>query len=659
MRRRRAGIVAIAVLFAGGPSIARAGPPSVEAFARKPAADHVVLSPAGTHYAALQWIEGREYLLIRDLTAADPDNVLRIELEMSKRIEEKADSIRWLNDRTIGVVLRFEGNRLGVPTPETRLFAIERDLSDVRLIPQPPSGSMFHRQLQHHILDYLPEDPKHVLMALDRRGSGQFLDVYKVNILSGELLTEELGTESVADYLVDQQGRVRLRTKVHKQSREIEVRRPAGKAWRNFAKVGRQEDFPLSPVAFAADPNRLLVVKTSDRGIDELFEYDLEESRLGRKVFGHPDVDFDSLEIDPYTRKVIGVGYTVDQPAVHYLDEELAAIQRSIDLGLPETTNEIRSFDRERKRFVVLAAGPRFPGTFYLYHREQNELHKLGDRYPDRLGPDDLRDVEPIRYPTRDGLSIPGYLTRPAGAGPFPTVVLPHGGPASRDYRRFDYLGQFLASRGYAVLQPNFRGSTGYGVRFETAGHEQWGLAMQDDLTDGVRAMIERGVADPERICIVGWSYGGYAALMGAVKTPGLFRCAVAGAAVTDLPRILSEHARYKFGLKNQRSLGDAKEDRARLEATSPVRNVAAFKIPLLLVHGDKDLSVPVGHSKRLASKLGQAGKPHTLVILEDGDHHLSLDRNRIRFLEELELFLDRHIGAESGFGERLPSPNR
>jgi dipeptidyl aminopeptidase/acylaminoacyl peptidase len=223
-------------------------------------------------------------------------------------------------------------------------------------------------------------------------------------------------------------------------------------------------------------------------------------------------------------------------------------------------------------------------------------------------------------------------------------VVLPHGGPVSRDYQRFDYMAQFLASRGYAVLQPNFRGSIGYGHDFLAAGMKQWGLTMQDDLEDGTRAMIDRGIADPERICIAGWSYGGYAALMGAARTPELFACAAAGAAVTDIPRMLKEDSRYKFRTRNPPSVGHYRKDRDKLRDNSPINNVDVIQVPILLVHGDKDRVVPYRHSKKMAARLKKDKKPHVFVTLENGDHHLSLEQNRIRFLKELEAFLAEHL---------------
>ena len=624
---------------------ASAATPPVEAFGMRPHIDHVLLSPTGTHYAGLQWAKGKPHLAIYDLADDSDERVKFLELEVDKSIVERVRTIHWLNDQTVGVVVEFESYRQAVPTRETRLFVIKSDISHGRWIPESDETTRTS-QFQHRIIDYLPEDPDHILMAIDPFGRGTALNAVRVNLDTGRVRTMVPGGEAVAGYGVDQQGRVRLRHEINDKKKLLFVRDLESRRWSRFQMAERNEAFELRPLAFAEDGQVLLVFKQNSLGFDEIFEVDTKSGKLGNKVLGLPKIDLLGIEVDRYTRKVLGASYAEHHPAMHYFDEQLAEIQLLIDEALPETQNSIENFDRDRKLFVILATGPRVPGTYYLLKKESLQLSRIGDRYESRLEPEQLHDVEPVSYVARDGLTIPAYLTRPEGSGPQPMVVLPHGGPTSRDYQGFDPIAQFLASRGLAVLQPNFRGSSGYGAAFQRLGYGEWGLTMQDDVTDGVKAMIERGIADPERICIVGWSYGGYAALMGAVKTPDLYRCAVSGAGVTDIRRMLSENAHYKFGLKNRPSVGDYRKDRDRLRDTSPINNVDAIKVPILLVHGDKDLSVPIGHSKKMAAKLKKLGKPHRMVVLKDGNHNLSLEQNRVQFLRELELFLAEQLGG-------------
>ena len=223
-----------------------------------------------------------------------------------------------------------------------------------------------------------------------------------------------------------------------------------------------------------------------------------------------------------------------------------------------------------------------------------------------------------------------------------PFVVMPHGGPSARDTLGFDYIAQMLASRGYGVLQPNFRGSKGYGGAFEQAGFQQWGLAMQDDVTDGVKWLIDRKLADPGRICIVGWSYGGYAALMGAVKTPDLYRCAVSIAGVSDLRRRLDLASESRFADLN---VPRVDTDPAVIDANSPVLHADRIKIPILLVHGRKDFTVSVADSEAMEQALKAAGKPVQTLYFADDDHYLFRERDRIAFLQTLADFLGENLG--------------
>jgi dipeptidyl aminopeptidase/acylaminoacyl peptidase len=264
----------------------------------------------------------------------------------------------------------------------------------------------------------------------------------------------------------------------------------------------------------------------------------------------------------------------------------------------------------------------------------------------------DLGEMKPYDYAARDGLRIPAYITLPPGRAPknLPAVVMPHGGPDARDTLRFDWWAQFLANRGYVVLQPNFRGSAGYGRAFTEAGLQQWGLKMQDDITDGVKKMIADGIVDPKRVCIVGASYGGYAALAGATLTPEMYACSVSVAGVSDLPEMLSYERRTSG--KNSGAvrfwasrIGSADEDSERLRATSPARQAARARAPIMLLHGENDTTVPIEQSEMMVEALQDAGKPVTFIKLEGDDHYLHLASTRLQMLRALEGFLAEHIG--------------
>jgi dipeptidyl aminopeptidase/acylaminoacyl peptidase len=297
------------------------------------------------------------------------------------------------------------------------------------------------------------------------------------------------------------------------------------------------------------------------------------------------------------------------------------------------------------------------PGSYVLQDRDTGELILIADERDD-IPPDAVGPMVSVTYKARDGLDIPTILTWPAGADPqtagnLPLIVMPHGGPASYDAVTFDWMAQYFANRGYLVVQPNFRGSTGFGIEHQNLGHGEWGGKMQDDITDGVQTLVDQGLADPDRVCIVGASYGGYAALAGGAFTPDLYKCVVAIAPVTDLRRFLVD-VKWDRGRKHwaldywQENMGDLDEEREKLNAISPARVPENFKAPVLLIHGKDDTVVPIRQSEIMDRALEQAGKDVTFLKLDGEDHWLSDGETRIETLRAMASFVDQHIGPEA-----------
>ena len=272
-------------------------------------------------------------------------------------------------------------------------------------------------------------------------------------------------------------------------------------------------------------------------------------------------------------------------------------------------------------------------------------MQTLGTGYPE-LAKQPLPHLETIEYTARDGTKIPGYLTVPAGAEKknLPLIVMPHGGPVARDSWSFDFLRLFLASRGYAVLQMNFRGSGGYGWDWFHAAHQDWGGLTYDDIVDGARWAVSSGAADPKRMCIVGWSFGGYAALLGAVRNGGdLFQCAVSIAGVSDLIQLRTTAEYFTNSKLVREQIGS---DRKKLLEDSPLRHAGEVKVPVLLIHGDEDYTVPPEHSTRMASALKRADKRYEMVMIRKGDHYLEWPSERVTLLSAVEKFLATNLSA-------------
>ncbi|MBS0377953.1 MAG: S9 family peptidase [Proteobacteria bacterium] len=365
-----------------------------------------------------------------------------------------------------------------------------------------------------------------------------------------------------------------------------------------------------------------------------------------------PGADIGATLTDPYSGAIIGVLVEGATNTIHWLDPLAQQRFDRVQRAFPGKTVGIYNWTADGQRVLARVDSASTPPVYYLVDFATHRADIVAEEYP-RLSGVTLGEFRELTYKARDGTDIPAYLTLPPRKGdePVPMVVLPHGGPQARDFPDFDWLVQFLASRGYAVLQPQFRGSTGFGEGFEKAGFRQWGGLMQDDVTDGVRAMIDQKIADPHHVAIVGMSYGGYAALAGAAFTPELYSCAVSINGVSDLPRLLDEKAPSMIGsMRIYSNIQDVMEERigkrtdSKLSARSPVNAAANFRAPVLILYGSGDGVVANDQSERMAKALTAANKPVTIVKLPDEDHWLSRSDTRLQMLTEIERFLKDHL---------------
>ena len=369
---------------------------------------------------------------------------------------------------------------------------------------------------------------------------------------------------------------------------------------------------------------------------------DLTDQRAPQLVFSHPLVDADNPLLTPDGR-LLGIWYELDRPFVHYTDEKVRSLIQAINKAEPSKFSHITDSSRDESKFIVRSYSDVDASTYFVLDTTKGRLMRLGTQYPD-LDPASQGRMRSIAYKAADGTEIPGYLTVPPGlrAENLPLIVMPHGGPIARDTWDFDFLRAFLVSRGYAVLQMNFRGSSGYGDNWYHAAHQDWGGLTYSDITDGARWAVSQGIADPKRMCVVGWSFGGYAALVGAVRNNDLYRCSVSIAGVADLNQLLSETRFFSNWRFAREQIGVDKE---KLRADSPLRQVDKIAMPVLLVHGDKDYQVEVDHTRRMDAALKRANKPHRAVYLKDATHQLDRQSDRVTLLTEIEKFLLENLG--------------
>ena len=352
-------------------------------------------------------------------------------------------------------------------------------------------------------------------------------------------------------------------------------------------------------------------------------------------------------------RALIGVRFQADQPGVVWFDRDMVRLQQVVDKALPDTFNVLQVADENPQRAVVFSYSDVNPGVIYLLDTEKLTLEELVKVRP-WLDPRQMAERKPVHYSARDGLDIPAYLTLPKGPNDRkpPLVLIIHGGPWVRGYSwGFDTLAQFFANRGYAVLEPEFRGSLGHGWKLYSSSFKQWGLAMQDDITDGAEWLIREDIVDKNRICLYGASYGGYATLWGLIKTPDLYRCGVASVAVTDLNLLFDVDwsdlvgSPYRWLDYEARDLiGDPKSDAEKFRSVSPLVNADKLKAPVLLAYGGLDHRVPIKHGNELREALDKYGKTYEWVLYSDEGHGFSKDENRFDFYRRVDAFLKKYL---------------
>ena len=614
-------------------------------FARLPLVEHLTLSPDGQRIAGFLNHGNDTVLFVRDL-AGDP--TLRPILKTDNR-SHRFSWLRWANNERLAVSARYASRRGWTEVAETRLFSIKRDGSGlVNLVREAPFSNGRAAQFQDQVIDWLPEDGQHVLMQLAEDGSASPA-VYRVNVETARRVPVHGPRTGVRQWLTDRQHQVRVGLRQEGARIDVLVCDPDGQNWRSAWRYDVFDASAVWPLGFGADPNRLIVAADHE-GRRAVFEVDLRDPALPRRpLLVHPHHDLTGqLLHDPATGEAIGIDTgMLGNAGDSFWSAATKGLLQAIDRALPGRRNTLLQFDGSGKKYLLYSIGNGEPGRFFVGFRDKGELTPLAETHPELAG-QALPRKEALALRARDGHPLPSFVTLPVGVAPrkLPTVVLPHGGPISLDSADFDPWVQFLANRGYAVLQVNFRGSAGFGHAHLRSGLKRWGLEMQDDLSDALQWLVDQGTADPARVCIVGGSYGGFAALMGAAKTPDLYRCAVSFAGVSDLID-LGLHQRQFVDAEAvfERQVGAVWGDRDQLKATSPRRLAAQIKAPVLLVHGTADRSVPFDQSDDMASALKRAGKTYRFVRQEDGDHHLSHQAHRTQFFQELEAFLDAHIG--------------
>jgi dienelactone hydrolase len=475
---------------------------------------------------------------------------------------------------------------------------------------------------------------------------GYWSDVYMVDLAKNSFDKVVYSKEGVRTWYADGKGVVRVGIGMEQggKRQRLMYRNAESDGFKEVASAstnGKEE--LLVPKVFLPEAGKAATFSNRN-GFDALYVLDLAEMKTGSLLYDVPGYDLDAVIPDATKTKIRGVRYTDTQSRVVWFDPALQQIQASVEKSLPGRSVSIVSMSANERTMILHAGSPSTPGSYYALSLDAGRLSLLGHSNP-AIGEAELAPVKTIQYTARDGLKMSAVLTVPAGkaAKNLPLIVLPHGGPQARDEEAWDFWTQFLADRGYAVLQPNYRGSSGFGKAFLDAGDGQWGLKMQDDVDDARAWAISSGLADEKRVCIAGGSYGGYVAMRAAERNPDLYRCAISFAGVSDLPAILSYDSKFIDAQGNYEYWKSRVTD---LRAVSPINNAERTGIPILVIHGEKDLRVPIAQSKTYVDKLRKAGKTVEFFVQPKGDHHFTREEDRFTFLTQMEAFLDKYNPA-------------
>ncbi|KXU30959.1 peptidase [Sphingobium sp. 22B] len=617
----------------------------IEAFAELPMMVEPQLSPDGMRLAARVSRNGELLLMIASIIE-EPNRIRTLQLG-----ENDLNWWRWVNDDWLIAGIGSEANVQGMPWSISRVVSIKRDGSKINLLAKNVAA-----QNGDDVIWVARDGTPRILLAYQSSIFGSELgfwpQVDEVDVATGKMRPVVQSRQNVMSWYADATGTVRMGVGYDDATRmsKLLYRVDGRSGFRTIDRANRRRDESMVvPLLFTADPGKA-IASDDHEGTDALYEYDLTRLELGKKIFAAPGFDIDGIERDTAGTGLAGVRYTAEGPGVHWFDEGLAKIQADIDKAVgAHRRARIVSTSRDHQRMIVHVGSADQPGTYYYYDTAAGAMSILS-KISENFGPGvHLSPVRTIRYKARDGLEIAAVLTVPAGKDPkgLPLILMPHGGPFARDSEEWDWWVQFLAYRGYAVLQPNYRGSSGYGTAFADKGEGQWGLAMQDDLNDAVDWAVKEGIADAKRVCIVGASYGGYAAMRGAQRDGARYRCAVSYAGVSDLSAMM----RYDRRFLNHGSRKDwMKEQAPDFAAVSPINFAAQFSTPILLMHGRKDRRVQVNQSREMAEKLKAAGKVagRDYIYVEQplADHFFSRQADRLEFLQRLDAFLKDHNPA-------------
>ena len=592
-------------------------------FFRNPEQATFQLSPDGNSISFLQPYQNRMNVFVRPRTGGQA-------VRVTSETERDVAGYFWKGSRRIVYLKDFKGDE--------NFHLVSVDADGQNLVDLTPFD-----KVRAMIVDDRYENDDEILVALNKRNPEVF-DVYRIDLNSKELTLLAENPGNITAWITDHAGHIRLAIATDGVNTSIMHRSDDASAFATVITTNFRQQ--IAPLFFDFDNKMLFAASNINRDKAAIVRLDPATAQEESQIFAHPDVDVGGLDWSRKRKVYTEAQFVTWKRERKFFDAEMQAIHADLARQLPGYEIDLQSSNKDETLFVVAAWSDRTQGVRYLYDVAGKTLTKLAEIAP-WLDENELAEMKPIAYQARDGLTIHGYLTLPHGAGKnLPMVVIAHGGPWARDVWGYDPEAQFLANRGYAVMHMNFRGSTGYGRKFWEASFKQWGRAMQDDVTDGVKYAIAQGIADPKRVAIYGGSYGGYCTLAGLAFTPELYACGVDYVGVSNLFTFIKTIPPYWKPMLDMlyEMVGNPETDKELLAAASPALHADNIRAPLLIAQGAQDPRVNIEESNQMVAALNKHGVDVEYIVKDNEGHGFHNEENRFEFYEAMERFLEKHL---------------
>jgi dipeptidyl aminopeptidase/acylaminoacyl peptidase len=588
------------------------------------------ISPDGKYYSYLSSYKGMMNIFVKPVGGHDSLRVTADTLRSIRTYGWKGERIVYLQD--VGGDENFQ------------LFSVSATGSDLKAL-TPFKG------VRTGILDdlrFVPGKENEMIVQINKRNK-EYFDPYLLNIETGKLTVLFDNKENYDSWVTDHEGHIRIATKTDGVNVSYYYRDNEKAPFKLLLTTSFKESF--APQVFDAQNKNVYVLSNlGNRDKIALVEYDPAANKEVKEIFSVPDYDLDHIFYDEKNRVLVSAYWTSDKDEEHFFDEKWASWKKALDAKFPGYLTDYVTYNDSLTSAIAIVYSDRLPGKYYLQDFASGNITELANPRP-WINEKDMAEMKPVRYYSRDSMLINGYLTLPKGvkAENLPVVVNPHGGPWARDIWRYNPEVQFLANRGYAVFQMNYRGSTGYGKQFFQSSFKQWGKKMQDDITDGVNYLIKQGIADPHKVAIYGGSYGGYATLAGITFTPDLYACAVDYVGVSNLFTFMNTIPPYWKPYLDQfhEMVGDPKKDSILMAEASPVFHADKIKVPLLIAQGANDPRVNKAESDQMVQALKSRGIEVEYLVKDNEGHGFLNENNRFDFYRAMEKFLDKNLAEK------------